>query len=120
MHCRNKMKGHFMRPESQELTLRSAMSDPLHPHLDGRGPCRSAGARIDAAADRGKGHAKPADQSQLRLLGVIASPSLASKPDASIAGWYSVPTNAARRFHARQRWRAYFAVVQTMPHRPAA
>jgi hypothetical protein len=29
MHCRNKMKGHFMRPESQELTLRSALSDPL-------------------------------------------------------------------------------------------
>jgi hypothetical protein len=29
MHRRNKMKGHFMRPESQELTLRSALSDPL-------------------------------------------------------------------------------------------
>jgi hypothetical protein len=29
MHCRNKMKGRFMRPESQELTLRSALSDPL-------------------------------------------------------------------------------------------
>jgi hypothetical protein len=29
MHCRNKMKGHFMRLESQELTLRSALSDPL-------------------------------------------------------------------------------------------
>ena len=29
MHRRNKMKGHFMRAESQELTLRSALSDPL-------------------------------------------------------------------------------------------
>jgi hypothetical protein len=29
MHCRTKTKGHFMRPESQELTLRSALSDPL-------------------------------------------------------------------------------------------
>lgn len=29
MHCRRKMKGHFMRPEIQELTLRSALSDPL-------------------------------------------------------------------------------------------
>jgi hypothetical protein len=29
MHCRRKKKGHFMRPESQELTLRSALSDPL-------------------------------------------------------------------------------------------
>jgi hypothetical protein len=29
MHCRNKMKGRFMRTESQELTLRSALSDPL-------------------------------------------------------------------------------------------
>jgi hypothetical protein len=29
MHCRNKMKGHFMRPGNQELTLRSALSDPL-------------------------------------------------------------------------------------------
>jgi hypothetical protein len=29
MHRRNKMKGHFMRSESQELTLRSALSDPL-------------------------------------------------------------------------------------------
>jgi hypothetical protein len=29
MHCRNKMKGHFMRPGIQELTLRSALSDPL-------------------------------------------------------------------------------------------
>ena len=29
MHRRNKMKGPFMRPESQELTLRSALSDPL-------------------------------------------------------------------------------------------
>jgi hypothetical protein len=29
MHCRNKMKEHVMRPESQELTLRSALSDPL-------------------------------------------------------------------------------------------
>jgi hypothetical protein len=28
MHRRNK-KGHFMRPESQELTLRSALADPL-------------------------------------------------------------------------------------------
>jgi hypothetical protein len=26
---RYKTKGHFMRPESQELTLRSALSDPL-------------------------------------------------------------------------------------------
>jgi hypothetical protein len=80
MHCRNKMKGHFMRPESQELTLRSAMSDPLHPHLDGRGPCRSAGARIDAAADRRTGHAKLTDQS-LRLLGVIASASQEHDPE---------------------------------------
>jgi hypothetical protein len=29
MHCHNTMKGHVMRPESQELTLRSALSDPL-------------------------------------------------------------------------------------------
>jgi len=29
MHRRNKMKGQFMRPKSQELTLRSALSDPL-------------------------------------------------------------------------------------------
>jgi hypothetical protein len=29
MHCRNKMKGHFMRAQNQELTLRSALSDPL-------------------------------------------------------------------------------------------
>jgi len=29
MHRRNKMKGHFMRPGNQELTLRSALSDPL-------------------------------------------------------------------------------------------
>jgi hypothetical protein len=29
MHCRNTMKGHFMRTQSQELTLRSALSDPL-------------------------------------------------------------------------------------------
>ena len=29
MHGRDKMKGHFMRSESQELTLRSALSDPL-------------------------------------------------------------------------------------------
>jgi hypothetical protein len=29
MHRRNKMKGHVMRPGSQELTLRSALSDPL-------------------------------------------------------------------------------------------
>jgi hypothetical protein len=29
MHCRSKKKGNFMRPESQELTLRSALSDPL-------------------------------------------------------------------------------------------
>jgi hypothetical protein len=30
MHrCRNKMKENFMRPEIQELTLRSALSDPL-------------------------------------------------------------------------------------------
>jgi hypothetical protein len=29
MHRRNKMKGHFMRTQSQELTLRSALSDPL-------------------------------------------------------------------------------------------
>jgi hypothetical protein len=29
MHRRNKMKGQFMRPGSQELTLRSALSDPL-------------------------------------------------------------------------------------------
>ena len=69
------------RIDAAERTIRSA-----HPHLDGRGPCRSTRARIDAAADRGKGHAKLADQS-LRLLGVIASLSLASKPDASIAGW---------------------------------
>ena len=29
MRRRNKMKGHFMRSGSQELTLRSALSDPL-------------------------------------------------------------------------------------------
>jgi hypothetical protein len=30
MHrCRKSMKGHFMRAASQELTLRSALSDPL-------------------------------------------------------------------------------------------
>jgi hypothetical protein len=29
MHRRNKMKGQFMRPGSQELTLCSALSDPL-------------------------------------------------------------------------------------------
>jgi hypothetical protein len=29
MHRRNKMKGHVMRPGNQELTLRSALSDPL-------------------------------------------------------------------------------------------
>jgi hypothetical protein len=29
MHRRNKTKGHFMRPQSQELTLRGALSDPL-------------------------------------------------------------------------------------------
>ena len=29
MHRRDTMKGHFMRSESQELTLRSALSDPL-------------------------------------------------------------------------------------------
>ena len=29
IHRRNKMKGQFMRPQSQELTLRSALSDPL-------------------------------------------------------------------------------------------
>jgi hypothetical protein len=29
MHRRNTMKGHFMRPGNQELTLRSALSDPL-------------------------------------------------------------------------------------------
>jgi hypothetical protein len=29
IHRRNKMKGQFMRPKSQELTLRSALSDPL-------------------------------------------------------------------------------------------
>ncbi len=29
MHRRNKMKGHFMRPKNQELTLQSALSDPL-------------------------------------------------------------------------------------------
>ena len=28
-HRRNMMKGHVMRPENQELTLRSALSDPL-------------------------------------------------------------------------------------------
>src|SRR6202030_1983641 len=81
------------RIDAAERAVRSA-----HPQLDGRGPCRSATARIDAAADRRTGHAKPADQSRLRLLGVIASPSLAPKPDASIAGWCSVPANAARRF----------------------
>ena len=96
MHRRNKMKGHFMRPESQELTLRSALSDPLIRTLMAADRVDRRELEIDAAADRGTGHAKLADQS-LRLLGVIAS-----------------------RFHARQRWRAYFAVVQTMPHRPAA
>jgi hypothetical protein len=29
MHRCRKKKGHFMRPQSQELTLRSALSDPL-------------------------------------------------------------------------------------------
>lgn len=29
MHRCNEMKGQFMRPESQELTLRTALSDPL-------------------------------------------------------------------------------------------
>jgi hypothetical protein len=29
MHRRNKTKGHFMRTQSQELTLRGALSDPL-------------------------------------------------------------------------------------------
>jgi hypothetical protein len=29
MHRCRKKKGHFMRPGSQELTLRSALSDPL-------------------------------------------------------------------------------------------
>jgi hypothetical protein len=29
MHCRRKKEGHFMRTQSQELTLRSALSDPL-------------------------------------------------------------------------------------------
>jgi hypothetical protein len=29
MHCRKRKKGHFVRTENQELTLRSALSDPL-------------------------------------------------------------------------------------------
>ncbi len=62
-----------MRPGSQELTLRSALSDPLIRSLMAADHVDRRELEVDAAADRRTGHAKPADQSRLRLLGVIAS-----------------------------------------------
>jgi hypothetical protein len=91
--CGETNKGHLTRTASQELTLSSALSDPLILTLmaaDNVDP-----AKIDAAADRGRGCAKlvAVDEDRLRLQGLnlIVCPdierSAPSSPSRSSPPW---------------------------------